>query len=408
MYFSFKMDLFRRGGIGRLLTPPKMTRRLTTETFIQRGFAVHGEKYDYSRVVYAGKDKKVKIVCTTHGEFSQTPHNHTYNAQGCPKCGDIARNDGRMATLESVLSKFRLIHGDTFDYSGVVYIGTNEHVTIICRIHGEFRQTPHSHIDGHGCVQCSASRRGNARSRETADVVLQFTEVHGDRYDYSQTIYSPNKKCTIVCREHGEFLQMAGAHIAGQGCPVCGRSSAHENTKLQNEEVIERFQKIHGDRYSYPDFEYGGQHTDVTILCRKHGVFHQSAHGHGRGQGCPRCSHRISRPQAEWLGFVSISHPDLRQEVKIGTSVVDGLYGTTVLEYNGCYFHGCPTCYKDRHAENLKCKQTMNALFQKTKERTTRLVANGYRVIEVWDHEWKRAKDAVIQIQRAFRAAHPK
>lgn len=45
-----------------------MPRKLTTEEFIERARAAHGDLYDYSKTVYSGKDKRVAIICPDHGE----------------------------------------------------------------------------------------------------------------------------------------------------------------------------------------------------------------------------------------------------------------------------------------------------------------------------------------------------
>lgn len=44
--------------------------------------------------------------------------------------------------------------GEFYDYSKVIYTGTDNKITIICPIHGEFTQLPRDHRRGHGCKQC--------------------------------------------------------------------------------------------------------------------------------------------------------------------------------------------------------------------------------------------------------------
>lgn len=58
---------------------------LTTNEFIERAKLIHGDKYDYSKVVYKNGRTKIIIVCPIHGEFLQKPHDHLYG-RGCPKC----------------------------------------------------------------------------------------------------------------------------------------------------------------------------------------------------------------------------------------------------------------------------------------------------------------------------------
>jgi hypothetical protein len=54
--------------------------------FLKRAFKIHGDLYDYSKVVYKGAKERVEILCKEHGSFYQTPHVHTYDKCGCPSC----------------------------------------------------------------------------------------------------------------------------------------------------------------------------------------------------------------------------------------------------------------------------------------------------------------------------------
>lgn len=59
--------------------------RKTTEQFIIDAINVHGIYYNYDKVNYLNKIKKVIIICPIHGEFKQSPGGHLAGA-GCPKC----------------------------------------------------------------------------------------------------------------------------------------------------------------------------------------------------------------------------------------------------------------------------------------------------------------------------------
>ena len=61
---------------------------MTTEEYIQKAKAIHGDKYDYSKVEYITNKDKVCIICPEHGEFWQRAGNHIRGV-GCPKCGII-------------------------------------------------------------------------------------------------------------------------------------------------------------------------------------------------------------------------------------------------------------------------------------------------------------------------------
>lgn len=74
--------------------------KYTVEEFIEKAREVHGNKYDYSKVKYINKDKKICIICPIHGEFWQTPHNHIQGKQGCPKCKNSKLENDVMDYLE--------------------------------------------------------------------------------------------------------------------------------------------------------------------------------------------------------------------------------------------------------------------------------------------------------------------
>ena len=67
-----------------------MSKRLTTEEFIEKAKKIHGDKYDYSITDYRDSHTKITIICPIHGEFEQTPTNHLAG-YGCPTCSGTAK-----------------------------------------------------------------------------------------------------------------------------------------------------------------------------------------------------------------------------------------------------------------------------------------------------------------------------
>lgn len=62
-----------------------MAKKLTTQEFIKRAKAAHGNRYNYDKVEYINSHTKVCIICPIHGEFWQIPSDH-YSGCGCNKC----------------------------------------------------------------------------------------------------------------------------------------------------------------------------------------------------------------------------------------------------------------------------------------------------------------------------------
>lgn len=67
-------------------------KRLTTEQFINKALAIHGDRYDYSLANYVNAKTPVDIICKEHGLFSQTPSNHL-DGRDCIKCSYKIRLD---------------------------------------------------------------------------------------------------------------------------------------------------------------------------------------------------------------------------------------------------------------------------------------------------------------------------
>ena len=201
-----------------------MSKKLTTEQFIERAKSVHGNKYDYSKVEYIDSKTKVCIICPKHGEFWQIPFGHL-NGANCPEC-----NSKKKQTQEEIIDRFKQIHKDRYDYSKVKYKNILTDVCIICHKHGEFWQTPHSHLKGSGCPKCAKEYRASNQYIKEEEVLKRIKEIHGDKYDYSKFQYNGiMEKSCIICPKHGEFLQTPHSHLKGSGCPKC-KNSVLENT----------------------------------------------------------------------------------------------------------------------------------------------------------------------------------
>jgi very-short-patch-repair endonuclease len=67
---------------------------LTTKEFIRRSKKLHGNRYNYSKVIYKNSHVKVLIRCLIHGSFYQTPTSHLSSA-GCPKC-NFSHGEGKI------------------------------------------------------------------------------------------------------------------------------------------------------------------------------------------------------------------------------------------------------------------------------------------------------------------------
>ena len=134
-------------------------------------------------------------------------------------------------TSQEFIEQAHQVHGDRFDYSEVEYINTHTPVIIRCNQCGlVFQQEPSSHLAGRGCPKCS-KRQTHKRVNQNM-FIARAREVHGDKYDYSKTVYQDmHSKVLIVCPQHGEFYQRAQSHLLGSGCPMCKYDAHMERIK---------------------------------------------------------------------------------------------------------------------------------------------------------------------------------
>lgn len=265
------------------------------DLFLQRMMDKYGDIYDYSKVVYRGRDIPVTITCPLHGDFSLSPR------------------------------------------------------TLLC---GYKSKPPH------GCPECSGLRR-NAPSpsnvkkeRPAFDFLAEARRVHGDRYEYLKIPSSKNRRIPIVCHIHGIFYQRVDVHLLGSNFPVCAKR--HQSLDERRKSFLSRARDRWGDKYSYRDVEYVNNDTPVTIYCKEHNrSFSVSPDTHLRsGSGCPLCSD--SRGEVDirlWLEEHKVNFikqykiPNMNRRLKLKYLVVDfylpdyRLY----IEFNG-----------KQHYENVK------------------------------------------------------
>ena len=211
----------------------------------------------------------------------------------------------RRLTTEEFIERARKLHGDKYDYSLVEYTRAIDNVRIICPKHGEFLQTPDTHLHSNGCSRCSGENIpiNIKRKPSKEELIRRAKEVHGEKYDYSKVEYVNSKtKIKIICPIHGEFEQRANDHLRGQGCPKCADEHRNDRKKLTKDIFIERAQKIHKNKYDYSLVNFSTNKDKVTIICPEHGPFEQAVDKHINARhGCPKCAPNYKLTREDFL-----------------------------------------------------------------------------------------------------------
>ena len=258
---------------------------LSKAEFIEKATSIHGSKFDYSEVTdTVWKKQKVKLTCTVCGyHFEQMVSCHIDKGNGCRSCAGRAT-----LTQEQFIERAIKIHGQSYDYSKVVYKSIHKKVSIICNsCDTEFEQSPSNHTSGkQGCPNCFGKNK-----LTTEQFIERSKKRHGDKYNYSKTEYINNHtKVTIICYEHGEFLQVPHIHMAGGDCNKCADKIRHQKTRQPFSWFLEKANKKHNNKYQYDESSYTNVSGKVRICCKLHGWSEQNVKNHlYAGKGCRQC-----------------------------------------------------------------------------------------------------------------------
>ena len=151
--------------------------------------------------------------------------------------------------------------------------------------HGSFWQIPYSHTAKKSkCPKCAIENDRLSKN----DFINKSILVHGDKYNYDKVAYVDNTSMvTITCKKHGDWIQRAASHLAGNCCRICKIEERTHSTK----QFIEKAKIVHGNKYNYSKVDYKGNKIPVEILCDIHGSFWQRPDQHLHVMcGCRLCN----------------------------------------------------------------------------------------------------------------------
>jgi hypothetical protein len=179
-------------------------KRYTTEDFVARAKEVHGDKYDYSSVVYTHNQNKVAITCPAHGIFNQQARLHL-KGQGCRECFNesvCGWNDQNRIDAQT--------RGDTFFEGNPCSKGHTER-----------------YVCNNSCRQCAIEQRkvSNLRNHPIrANRVKNASILAGDKYydDWISRIYLEARKTTErtgVSTQVDHIVPIKGKGICGLHVP---------------------------------------------------------------------------------------------------------------------------------------------------------------------------------------------
>jgi hypothetical protein len=372
-------------------TNSEMPTKLTTEKWVIKARAIHGDTYDYSQVNYKDAKTHVIVVCKVHGSWNCNPSNHvnTSLARGCPSCGG-----SKPKTTEKFVSDALLVHGNVYNYSQVKYLNSQTLVTIICDLHGPFQQTPTSHLSGSGCKECAtASNFNNIREKSLLLVKKRLLEKTGNGVSIiDESFRNINAEANFICKIHGQFRRLVSLSQYGTNvCIQCYQESGQANLLTQQTAEKRILSMLLNSEVKIEPFEYKGKNnTTLVLTCPKHGAWTAAWEVVTKNHGiCPKCSYEASVPKRtasikkhhnasrdkRWFDYLTKfkkSHGDLYDyskatfiDAKAPIEIVCPMHGSFMQTPDSHTKGGCRLCadeelaglYKERYFE-LKPEMT--------------------------------------------------
>ena len=242
-----------------------MSKRLTTEIFIERAKQFHGDKYDYSKVKYTSDRGKVVIICPKHGEFEQMAGNHINPRikAGCPYCAHKKVFKGETDFLSQYPDLAKDWDYELNDVSpDEVFYGTGKKYWFTCERGHHYQQSLNNKTNhNYGCPICSGQMLLQGYN-DLKTVYPDVAKLWSDRNsklpsDYS---YGSGHRAWWKCEECGhEYQREINLQIRGHGCPKCKRSFL--------EKEVEQFLIQNGIKFEmHKSFDWlGRKHLDFYI-----------------------------------------------------------------------------------------------------------------------------------------------
>ena len=224
----------------------------------------------------------------------------------------------RKIFIDEASQKLKSVHGENIVIKEYT-IWSRKAIFICNKCNHEWESYPGNTIGkASGCPKCA----GFVKTQE--EFIEEAKAAHGDKYDYSDTIFKGSKSnIEVFCKAcNRTFVTLACNHVNSlkRGCKYCAGFSDDEGAAF-----IEKAIRRHGEKYNYSNVEYKNINTKVEIICKVHGSFMQRPADHLSNGGCRFCGSEAS-----------VNSKRLTKEDFIEKSVIVhgvGVYNYDAVEY---------------------------------------------------------------------------
>lgn len=301
---------------------------MKAKEFLEKARAIHGKAYVYALPESVTWKRKVTITCRKHGAFEQNAANHISGKKGCSECGRERTAASRQLDTPAFVIKAKAVHGDLYNYSKTKYKSSDGQITIVCSIHGAFKQTANNHLNGKGCFDCAHTESGKSKRKDWSSAkslreLLSTDFIFLDtRSEFAQSDY-----VSVKCPTHGKVNSSVRGFGLGVFCHKCDvhnkRKSMHDKTLAARQlEFIATAKSLFGDLYGFEKVEYVRATKAVTLVCQIHGDFKISPNtatsrystGKHKESICPTCNRASKKVTVDNYEFVCRGYEGLALE----------------------------------------------------------------------------------------------
>lgn len=253
---------------------------ITVDAILQTAALANVEVDVTQLLAYPTRSHIISIICPHHGEYTQSI-GYFLDGGTCQQC--YVNKPRNLTSYTEWVNKCNSVHNTKYIYTTNGFTSLTDAATIECPIHGRFEQNAGVHSRGHGCNKCATDNAKQRTLLTATEFINNAVAVHGDTYDYSMVEYeSCRKHISIICKTHGEFLQVPYYHTAGNGCPECGKHVS--TTKSAAEFEIIDFLKLVGITNIMQSWRGLGFEIDIYLPDYKVGIEYDGIYWHSSAE----------------------------------------------------------------------------------------------------------------------------
>jgi hypothetical protein len=185
------------------------------------------------------------------------------------------------------------------------------------------------------------------------EFLAKLNLLHNGNLNFSVlSEYKTDSTILLVEDKYGQYNMKGKSLLLGYKPTIKAALNRTDN-------AVQRFRKVHGDRYDYSEFIYDKAQEKAIVICRKHGKFYMSPDCHIRGAGCKKCATEANvatqpNTKEKFIGLAKKIHSDYYTYDK-----VEYINAKTKVEV-GCIYHGHFSLTPNNHLRGKGCPECAN------------------------------------------------